>query len=421
MLALVNGQILTPFRVVSGGIVLIEGDTIRDVGPAVTASDAEVLDVNGAWIAPGFIDTHVHGAGGFDVMEGADAVRSMARTLATKGVTSFLPTTLSLSWERIEAALADIDRVAGERTGGARVLGSHMEGPYCSATQAGAMNPRYLLEPRPEQYLPLLNNLTYLKRVSVAPELPGALELGRELRARGIVASVAHTDATFQQMVAAVESGYTHATHLYSAMSSIRRQNGYRLTGAIESVLLLDELTTELIADGHHLPPSLMKLAIKTKGVGAICAVTDSMAAAGAGPGSYTLGELEVIVEAAVPESFEIPADPSCLAAKLSDRSCFAGSVATMDQVVRNMMRLVGLNLLDAVRTATANPGRIHGLAGRGILAPGMKADIVILDEEITPLITIVEGETVWSKARIERRDSADILPPRCQRGMILR
>jgi N-acetylglucosamine-6-phosphate deacetylase len=260
------------------------------------------------------------------------------------------------------------------------------------------MNPQYLLQPRPEQYLPLFDGLRHLKRVSAAPELPGGLELGRALRGRGVVASVAHTDATFQQIVAAVEAGYTHATHLYSAMSSIRRQDGYRLTGAIESVLVLDELTAELIADGHHLPPSLLKLAIKAKGVNSICAITDSMAAAGLGPGSYTLGGLEVIVEDAIPAGFEVPGEPGCLVAKLPDRSCFAGSVATMDQVVRNMVRLGGLSLADAIRTATVNPARVHGITGRGVLAAGMKADITVLDATVAPTMTIVEGEVVFRR-----------------------
>lgn len=400
MLALVNGAAVTPFRVVSDAVLVADGDTIVELGPrsrVAIPSGVDVRDVGGAWIAPGFIETHIHGCGGFDAMDGAVALRGMARAVARHGVTSFLPTTLTMSWERIEAAMLAIDAAAGERTGGARILGSHMEGPWVNPAHIGALNPRYVLTPCPEQYLPLFQRLQCLKRVSAAPELPGALELGRYLRAHGIVASIAHTNASYREVVAAVEAGYTHATHLYSAMSSVMRDEGYRLAGTLESVLLLDDLTTELIADGHHLPPSLLKLAIKAKGVSAICAITDSMSAAGLGPGSYTLGGLDVVVEAVVPESFEVPAEPGSLVAKLPDHSCFAGSVATMDQVVRNMVRLAGLSLPHAIRTATANPARIHGIPGRGVLAPGMKADITVLDPSLTPRMTVVEGEIVYT------------------------
>jgi N-acetylglucosamine-6-phosphate deacetylase len=328
-------------------------------------------------------------------------LRGMARMLAERGVTSFLPTTVPLSWERLESALIAIDQVSGERTGGARVIGSHMEGPFCSPLQAGALNPRYLLEPRPEQYLPLLDRLKCLRRVSAAPELSGALELGRELSRRGIVVSMAHTDATFQQVMAALGAGYSHATHIFTCMSTVRRDRAYRVTGVLESVLLLDEIATEVIADGHHLPPSLLRLVIKVKGIDAVAAISDSMPAAGQGPGHYIFGGLEVIVESAVADSFEVAGQNNNLVAKLPDRSAFAGSVATMDQTVQNMVRLAGLSLADAIRTATATPARLHGISDRGVLEPGRKADIVVLDESITPLMTIVEGEVVYRSGAI--------------------
>ena len=402
MLALVNGSVVTPFATVPHATVLVDGDTIKEVGAGVELPPGtERHDVRGATIAPGFIDTHLHGAGGFDVMDGADAVRGMARFLATRGVTSFLPTTLPMAWERIESALLAIDQVAEERTNGARVLGAHMEGPFVSREQLGAMDPKYILNPEPERYRPLFDKLKHLRRVSAAPELPGGLELGRELRRRGILASIAHTNASYQQVAAAVEAGYSHATHIFTCMSTTRRDSAYRVAGVLESVLLLDEIRTEVIADGHHLPPSLLRLVLKTKGVDGVAAITDSMRAAGLGPGHYMLGELRVLVESAVSETFEVAEHPNNLVAKLPDRSCFAGSVATMDQAVQNMIRLAGLPPTDAIRTATATPARIHGIADRGALEPGRKADIVVLDESIRPLLTMVEGKIVYRDSNL--------------------
>ena len=184
-------------------------------------------------------------------------------------------------------------------------------------------------------------------------------------------------------------------------MSTTRRDSAYRVAGVLESVLLLDEIRTEVIADGHHLPPSLLRLVLKTKGVDGVAAITDSMRAAGLGPGHYMLGELRVLVESAVSETFEVAEHPNNLVAKLPDRSCFAGSVATMDQAVQNMIRLAGLPPTDAIRTATATPARIHGIADRGALEPGRKADIVVLDESIRPLLTMVEGKIVYRDSNL--------------------
>ena len=176
---------------------------------------------------------------------------------------------------------------------GAAIVGAHLEGPYFNLAQAGAQNPEFIKNPNLEEIVPILDRFPFIRRVSAAPELPGALELGQELRRRGIVASIAHSDATYDDVIKAVENGYTHATHVFSGMSGLRRINAYRISGVIESVLVIDELTTEMIADGHHLPPSLMRLVIKAKGLNQVCVTTDAMAAAGLDPGSYELYGLE--------------------------------------------------------------------------------------------------------------------------------
>jgi len=282
---------------------------------------------------------------------------------------------------------------------GAQVLGAHIEGPYFSMEQRGAQNPEFLKEPKPEEYLKLLDEYDCILRVSAAPELEGGLELGRELRRREIVASIAHTNAAYQDILAAVEAGYTHVTHMYSGMSGLMRINAYRISGVIESTLLLDELTTEVIADGHHLPPSLMKLIIKVKSLDKVSVITDAISAAGLGPGKYSIGGLNAIVEANVAKEFEIPEEEGNYVAKLLTRDSFAGSVATIDRCVRNMIKLVGLSIQDAVKMATINPAKVIGLdEKKGSLAEGKDADILILDEDVNVIMTIVGGRIVYRK-----------------------
>jgi N-acetylglucosamine-6-phosphate deacetylase len=212
--------------------------------------------------------------------------------------------------------------------------------------------------------------------------LPRALEFGRELVGRGIVASIGHTAATFDDVMAAVEAGFTHVTHMYSSMSGLRRVQAFRIPGVIEATLLLDELSTEMIADGRHLPPSLIQLIIKAKGLDRVCICTDAVHVAGFPPGEHTSRGRTVLVEDGV--------------AKLPDRSFFAGSIATMDRCVRTMVQEVSLPLREAIKLATINPARFMRLDGdRGSLVPGKRADLVLLDDALAVRMTIVGGRVV--------------------------
>jgi N-acetylglucosamine-6-phosphate deacetylase len=381
-----GGRLITPLRVIERGGLLIEGGQINALGEGLEPPrDVKILNLQGNYIAPGFIDIHVHGGGGADVMDGTvEALETISRVHAAGGTTSLLATTLTAPLEEIRKALESIACARRTLLSGAQVLGAHLEGPYFSMEQRGAQNPAYLKNPKPQEYLKLLEDYPgEILRVSAAPELEGALELGRALRDRGILASIGHSSATYDEILAAIEAGYTHVTHLYSGMSGVKRVAGYRVSGVIEATLLLDELTTEVIADGHHLPPSLLRLILKAKGLERVSLVTDAIAATGMPPGNYTLGELEIIVEDGV--------------AKLPDRSAFAGSVATMNLLVRNMVQNVGLALPEAVKMATLNPARLLKLEGRkGLLAPGADADIVVFDNEINILLTIVGGRIVF-------------------------
>jgi len=223
--------------------------------------------------------------------------------------------------------------------------------------------------------------------MSVAPELPGALDLGRDLVARGIVASIGHTAATYDHVVDAIEAGFTHVTHMYSSMSGLRRVQAFRVLGVIEATLVLDELSTEMIADGRHLPAALMRLIIKAKGLDRLCVCTDAVRVAGFPDGAYTSGGRTVLVEDGV--------------AKLPDRSVFAGSTATMDRCLRTMVHEVGLSLQDALKLATVHPARFMRLEGdRGSLTQGKRADLVLLDDRLTVRTTIVGGRIVHSRDR---------------------
>jgi N-acetylglucosamine-6-phosphate deacetylase len=388
---LINGTIITPHRVLPNSGLLIEGSEIKDLfhmNSFHPYEDTSLLDVKGAYIAPGFIDMHLHGGGGADVMDGTpEAVAAIAEAHAKGGTTSIVPTTLTSSTQDLKRAIAAFEEASKMKTRGSRLLGLHLEGPYFAPSQKGAQDIRFIRDPVKEEYLSILDSSPNILRVSAAPELPGGLELGRELRRRGILASIGHTDASYDEIILAVEAGYSHVTHLYSGMSGVHRVRAYRIAGAIESGLLLDDLTVEIIADGKHLPASLLQLIYKCKGADKIALCTDSIRASGMPEGKFVLGNPEdgqsIVVEEGV--------------AWLPDRTAFAGSVATMNLLVGNMVNLARVSLQDAVRMATLTPARILRIDNvKGNIDKGKDADIVVFDDNINVRMTIVEGEVVY-------------------------
>ncbi len=398
MLSFVGGTVLTPFREIPGGTLVIRGEEIALVGKGVPTR-GEIIEVQGSYVAPGFIDLHLHGGGGNDVMDGSpEALAGISLAHAKGGTTSFLATTLTAPWDEIEGALRAVEDAMVEGLPGAELLGAHLEGPYLNPVQAGAQDPKHLQEPDLRRIRMLLENHPSIRRVSMAPELPGALACGRLASRRGILVSVAHSDATYSQMLAAAEAGFRHVTHLYSGCSTVRRVMAYRIAGVVEAALLLDRFTVELIADGHHLPPSLIRLVLRMKGVDKVCVVTDAMAAAGLGPGRYRLGKREVVVERGrPPEGYE--SSPLGYVAILPDRTAFAGSAALMIDLVENLVRNVGVGLLDAVRMASATPAAILGLRDRGVLAPGYRADVVVFTPDFEVNLTMVGGRIVYERS----------------------
>ena len=383
--AIVNGRILVPGGI-RHGVLLLEDNRIKGIDETVPAR-AAVIDAEGCYVAPGFIDMHTHGAGGADFMDGTvEAYLTAARMHARHGTTLLYPTTLTSTNEALYESFETYRKARLENRDGAAFGGMHLEGPYFNPEFAGAQDRRYLRNPRPEEYREILDRCPDLARWSFAPELDGAAEFAAELKRRGIVASIGHTNATFGECDAAWRAGAAHMTHFYSCMSTISRRNAFRYAGTIEYGYFQDGMTVEIIADGIHVPADLLHLLLKIKGTERISLVTDSMRAAGMPEGPSILGGLAdgqpVIVEDGV--------------AKLLDRSAFAGSVATADRLVRTMVREAGCSIPEAVRMMTENPARVMGIARRkGSILPGKDADVVIFDDDINVQKTIIAGKTI--------------------------
>ncbi len=389
ILEIFNGRIITPNGIIPNGSVLVEGNKIMEVGEAIHQSiPSKKLDAGGQFVSPGFIDIHVHGGGGYDFMDGNEnAFLGIAETHARYGTTAMLPTTLSSSQEDLIDTLTAYESATKKNFYGSQFLGMHLEGPYFAMNQRGAQDPRFIRDPVENEYMDILARFSCVRRWSVAPELKGALAMGRTLQKKGILASIAHTDAIYEEVEAAMANGYSLATHLYSGMSGVTRRNAMRYAGVIESAFLIDALDVEIIADGIHLPAPLLKLVYKIKGPGRTALITDAMRAAGMPPGESVLGNiqtgLKVIVEDGV--------------AKLPDRSSFAGSVATSDRLVRTMMSTGGVSLEESVQMMTSTPARILGLSeSKGSLKKGFDADIVFFDDDIRVSRTIIGGRQVY-------------------------
>lgn len=384
-----NGRIITPYRIIEGGTVLVTGDTITSVSEGdVDFEDAIEIDAEGRYVSPGFIDIHVHGGGGYDFMDGTEeAFLGVAAMHARYGTTAMVPTTLTSGKDDLLRTLDLYDQASHKNGSGAQFLGMHLEGPYFAMNQRGAQDPSFIRDPDPEEYMDIIARSHSIRRWSAAPELKGAIPFGRYLRSKGILAAVAHTDAIYEEVLVAFENGYTLATHLYSGMSGVTRRNAFRYAGVIESAFIIDEMDVEIIADGIHLPEPLLKLVYKIKGADRIALITDAMRGAGMPEGESVLGNLQTGLKVIVEDGV----------AKLPDRSSFAGSVATADRLVRNMVNLASVPLTDAVRMMTHTPARIMGVSDhKGSLAVGKDADIVIFDEQIQVSSTIVKGKVIF-------------------------
>lgn len=388
---IINGHVITPYRIINNGTLLINDQKIEAISEVdIESSGYEIIDARGNYISPGFIDIHIHGGGGYDFMDGdEEAYLKIAEIHAKYGTTAMAPTTLTCSKEELLKAI-DLYKSANIKNAtGAKFIGLHLEGPYFALSQSGAQDPRYIRNPDIEEYKEVINyGRGIIKRWSVAPELPGAVEMGKYLKSNDIIAAIAHTDAIYEEVLEAVENGYSLATHLYSAMSGVTRRNTYRYAGVIESAFLIDSMDVEIIADGIHLPPPLLKLVYKIKGPNRIALITDAMRGAGMPEGDSVLGNkdtgLKVIIENGV--------------AIMADRSSFAGSVATADRLVRTMVQMADIPLIEAVKMLSKTPATIMGVEdNKGSLTVGKDADVLIFDANINIKTTIINGIVIYT------------------------
>ena len=382
-------RIVTPSGVLAGELV-VDGGRISELRPGAAALRSSALELGDRWLVPGYIDTHVHGGGGAQCNTAdPDEIAAVARFHARHGTTAMLATTVAAPLAELERALGAVGRCAhpasrGAQTGGATILGAHLEGPFLSPTRPGAMDPSMFLSPQAGAVERLLTSAAEAMRMmTLAPELPGALELIRALAGAGATVSLGHSDATYAQARAAVDAGARAATHLFNGM----RPFHHREPGVIGAALDLPEVSCEVICDGVHVAPVALRVVARAKGAAGIRLVTDAIEAAGMPDGSYRLGAAKVEVSGGV--------------AILPNADSIAGSTLTMDAAVRHAVEFLDLPVPEAIAMASGNPARLLGIGGRkGAIAAGMDADLVILDDGLRCRATIVAGEWIEAPPR---------------------
>ena len=372
-----NVRAVTPEGLVPAS-VRVEGASITavELGTATPASHDSVIDGQDRLLAPGFIDVHVHGAGGFDMMDGtAESIREVSRLLASTGCTSFLVTSVTSSLEDLLAVIDRTREVVGSEPG-ARIAGIHSEGPYLNEKRKGMQKPEHLRHPDLAEMQVIIERAAGLLRmVTVAPELPGGLELVRYLVQQGVIASVGHSDATYETARAAFEAGASHVTHCFNQLRPIH----HREPGPVVAAFEQPRVSLEAIADGVHLHPAIVRLMHRVKGPGGVVLITDAMQAMLLGDGSYRFGGQDVTVRAG--------------RATLADGT-LASSTITMNGAVCQAVSL-GVPVADAVRMASTTPADILGLPNKGRIAAGCDADLVLLDDDFNVRLTMVEGRAV--------------------------
>lgn len=378
---IVNAKIVLPSKVLEDGVCVFEDGVISYIGNERQTAD-ETLDGAGKYLLPGFIDLHCHGGNGLDFMDAtADEMTEIARFHLSHGTTTLYATTMTDTVQTIEKALDTFAQIQNPLT----LAGVHLEGPWFSPAQCGAQATENMATPSVEQLEKWLTKYLFIKRISVAPELPNGMQVGKYANERGVVMSIGHTDADFDTVLQASENGYTLMTHLYSGMKGVERKNAFRIAGAVEGGLYADNLFVEIIADGRHLPESLLKYIVKIKGEDKVCLITDGTRGSGRQNGeSLILGKKDGGVYAIIEDEV----------AKLPDRTSFAGSVATADRLFRVMMG-AGFDITAVSKMSSLTPAKAMGLTDRGEIAVGKRADFVMMNKEYQIEKIIFNGEYV--------------------------
>ncbi len=381
-IALVGGKIVTPFRVVKNGTILIKDDRIYEIGKTDEINfgeDTEIIDVSGSILAPGFVDLLVHGGAGRGFSdEDEDSIQIISDYFLSQGSTTMMA---SLHAKPKEELLNDFKRLAKyiKANPDSNIKGIHMEGPYLNPEYKGAMNEDYLWKPSIKSFIEMYEaSEGFLKIMTIAPELPGALEVIREASFRGVICSIGHSTASYEEIVKAIDHGAMHVTHMFNAMKPMHHRQPSLMTAA----LLREELKIELIADTFHVHPAMMELLLKFKTPKNIVLITDSIRAGGMHEGEYHFSDQKVFLKDNI--------------ATLADGT-LAGSTLTLNKAVKNLLDTTEVKITDAFRMSSLNGSKVIG-AGRGILAAGKIADIVVLNENFDVEMTLISGKIRYRK-----------------------
>ncbi|HOD92965.1 MAG TPA: N-acetylglucosamine-6-phosphate deacetylase [Clostridia bacterium] len=382
-----NGKLILKDNITEEGFVEINDGIISQISvknpkKEILLNADSVFDANGKYISPGFIDIHNHGGGGYDFGIGnEDSFIIPCETHALHGTTSLYPTISSSTFEIMENAIILYRKAIQKSYKGATMRGLHFEGPYFSDAQKGAQQKKHLRIPVAKEYIKILNMTDDIRRWSSACELEGTEQFALELKKKGILAAVGHSDANYEQVKKAYEWGFSLITHLYSCCSSIKRDKGYRILGVIEAAYLIEDMDVEIICDGHHLPEGLIQMVYKFKGPDKTAIITDCLGFAGINAPNGTLLREDIMIEDGV--------------AKLTDRSAFGGSIATFDMLIRTSLK-AGLPLVDIIKMSSITPARIMGIDKQtGSLDKGKEADVIVFDEDINMHAVYVKGKRI--------------------------
>ena len=377
-----NGRIIAGERIIEGKSIYFCNGVIT----AVTEDDLPFdtnIDAGGNFVSAGFIDLHTHGALGGDFADGdIKTIVSAANFHCAHGTTTIFPTTLSASAKALDSALCALKEAVSGGEILPTVAGAHLEGPYFSKNQCGAQNPDFITPPVKKDYIALLQKHSdIIARWSFAPELEGSEEFVEDLNKFGVISSIGHTDATYDDVMAVYNKGCRLITHFYSCTSTMTRRNAFRIMGVVESGYLLDDMAVEAIADGCHILKDLFRLLYKIKGADNICLVTDSMSCCGIDREVASIGGVPCKIKNGV--------------AYLMDESAFAGSIATADRLVRFCYKTVGIDIANTIKMITETPARVMGLDKKGKIQKGFDADIVIFDDDINIKNVFAKGKQV--------------------------
>jgi N-acetylglucosamine-6-phosphate deacetylase len=381
----IRGTVVTPHELIPHGHVVVEAGKITHVGSGDPSSTDRVLYYGDCFVAPGFIDLHVHGGGGHDVMAASmEGLNGLSKFLSEGGVTSFLATAYSASQDDMMAATKTVAKAVKGVSEGSEILGLHIEGPYVNPKMAGAQSVAHIRLPSIDE-LEEIHRATdgALRVVTLAPEMEGAIEAVEWLRSKGVVPSAGHTDATHAEMMDGIEAGIAHVAHLFNRMRPLH----HREPGVVGAALVDERVSVELIADGVHLHPFTLRLAARAKGPERTALVSDAISAAGLPDGEHRLGAEKVLVKGG---------------RSLLESGALAGSTIRLCDAVRYAVETAGFPVTEAIEMASSTPARIIGAAlQKGRLAPGMDADITVLDRGFSVLLTMVGGDVVYERGKV--------------------